>query len=263
MAMTVQEIIDLIMKEIPGERRQDTVDTLKTGNPSQTVTGIVSTFTATIEVIRKTIEIGANLIITHEPTFYNHRDLTEHLAGDKLYKYKRALLDDNGIAVWRFHDYWHQYVPDGIVKGMIEEIGFEDYSFSKYGCRFNFKEMTLEELAKYFKNKLEVPGIRMVGNPSMKCRKAVLIVGAVGGEFQLECAADSDADVFIVGETVEWQVCEYFRDSNAAGMNKALIILGHACSEEAGMKYFVQWLKPKVGGIPVMFIPAGDPLGYV
>jgi hypothetical protein len=42
-------------------------------------------------------------------------------------------------------------------------------------------------------------------------------------------------------------------------MNKALIILGHANSEEAGMKYCGTWLKQFVTKVPIKFIPAGDP----
>ena len=40
---------------------------------------------------------------------------------------------------------------------------------------------------------------------------------------------------------------------------KALIILGHANSEEAGMKYCGTWLRRLVTEVPIKFIPAGDP----
>lgn len=37
------------------------------------------------------------------------------------------------------------------------------------------------------------------------------------------------------------------------------VILGHAISEEAGMKYCGQWLKAFVKDVPIKFVPAGDP----
>ena len=55
------------MGEIPGSV-EDTIDTLKVGDPKREVTGVVTTFLATFDVLKKTKEIGANLVLTHEPT---------------------------------------------------------------------------------------------------------------------------------------------------------------------------------------------------
>ena len=43
--------------------------------------------------------------------------------------------------------------------------------------------------------------------------------------------------MLVAGETREWETVEFTRDAVAAGKRKALILLGHANSEEAGMKY--------------------------
>ena len=53
---------------------------------------------------------GFNLIITHEPTFYDHYDKTDALAaeGDPVYAAKAALIKKQGLVIWRFHDYWHR-----------------------------------------------------------------------------------------------------------------------------------------------------------
>ncbi|MEM7659336.1 MAG: NGG1p interacting factor NIF3, partial [Bacteroidota bacterium] len=71
-SMTIQEAIDAIMARIPGERRANSVDTIKSSSGEQRLRGIVTTFLATVPVIQQTIAIGANLIITHEPTYYQH-----------------------------------------------------------------------------------------------------------------------------------------------------------------------------------------------
>ena len=52
----------------------DTVDTIKAGDPATPVTGIVTTFLDTMEVLQEANRRGLNLVITHEPTFYNHPD---------------------------------------------------------------------------------------------------------------------------------------------------------------------------------------------
>src|SRR6185312_11402432 len=60
---TVGDILDLFIKEVPGGVRPNTVDTLKAGNRNIPVTGIATTMFATVEVIRKAIDLGANFII--------------------------------------------------------------------------------------------------------------------------------------------------------------------------------------------------------
>jgi putative NIF3 family GTP cyclohydrolase 1 type 2 len=70
MTRTIQNVIDLIIASVPGAPLEDSVDVFKCGDPAQKVTGIVTTFTANMHVLRKAVDLGANLIITHEPTFY-------------------------------------------------------------------------------------------------------------------------------------------------------------------------------------------------
>lgn len=86
--MTVQQVMDLILATIPGAPFAKTVDTLKSGIPSQTVTGIVSTMFATTDVIQQAIAAGANFIIVHEPTFYKHADETDWLKNDSVFRHK-------------------------------------------------------------------------------------------------------------------------------------------------------------------------------
>src|SRR5690349_17539565 len=105
MSTTIQQAIDTILEAAAVQPLPETVDTFKTGDASQQLTGIVTTFLATAKVISRAAELGANLIITHEPTFYSHLDETDWLQNDPVYAAKRSLLDQNGIAVWRFHDY--------------------------------------------------------------------------------------------------------------------------------------------------------------
>jgi hypothetical protein len=118
---TVQQIIDLIMKEgnlspIPG-----TVDTLKSGSADQVVTGIITTMFATVDVIKQAVKLNANFIIAHEPTFYNHTDNPDWVKDNSVVKQKQALLKKHGITVWRFHDYIHSLKPDAISYGAVKK----------------------------------------------------------------------------------------------------------------------------------------------
>ena len=63
----------------------------------------------------------------------------------------------------------------------------------------------------------------------------------------------------MLGETHEWELVEYAQDVISSGKKKALIILGHVTSEQAGMKYCAEWLRSFVTEVPVEFIPAPEP----
>src|SRR4051812_25506775 len=74
-AVTAQEIVDRIKKNVGVEWGADDVDTFKAGDPSTVVTGVVTTSMATLDVLQKAVQAGANLIITASPTFYSRADL--------------------------------------------------------------------------------------------------------------------------------------------------------------------------------------------
>lgn len=66
----------------------------------------------------------------------------------------------------------------------------------------------------------------------------------------------------MIGETHEWELVEYAQDTIAAGKKKALIVLGHVVSEQAGMKYCAEWLKEFIKEVPIEFIAAAEPFWW-
>ena len=263
MPTTAQQVIDLIISHIPGGALEETVDTFKCGDPSEPVRGIVTTFLATYEVIGQAIGLGANLIITHEPTFYVHLDETDWLEGDPVYEAKRRLLDENGIVVWRFHDYWHRHRPDGILTGVLRQLGWEAYADPDRRGLCVIPPLTLGELAAFVKDKLGTGGVRVIGDPLMVCRRVGLALGAGGGKGQIRRLREGDLDVLACGELNEWETAEHVRDAVQLGRRTALIVLGHAASEEPGMAYLVDWLRQRLPDVPVTHVPAGDPFRHL
>jgi putative NIF3 family GTP cyclohydrolase 1 type 2 len=104
--------------------------------------------------------------------------------------------------------------------------------------------------------------VRVVGKPDMICQRVGLLVGAIGGIPQIQVLGREGVDVLVCGESNEWDTCEYVRDAAFAGQEKALIILGHANSEELGMRWLVDWLQPRLPGIKITHIPTGDPFRF-
>jgi putative NIF3 family GTP cyclohydrolase 1 type 2 len=72
--VTAQQIVDRVKAGIGVEWGDDDVDTFKAGDPATVVTGVVTTSMATLDVLQKAVQAGANFIITASPTFYSRAD---------------------------------------------------------------------------------------------------------------------------------------------------------------------------------------------
>jgi putative NIF3 family GTP cyclohydrolase 1 type 2 len=264
MKMTIQEAIDRIIasasETIPTSHLPliKTVDTITLGDPSQIVTGIVSTFMATDEVIDRAISLNANLIISHETIFYNHLDEVDWLENSAVYEAKRRKIEDSNLVIWRFHDHMHRMQPDLILVGLIKELGWEAFSSADYPLYCQIPPIPLQELASYIKAKLRINNLRVVGNLDQMCHGIGILPGFVGKDRHIEVLNLPQVDVVICGELHEWETSEYVRDAVHLGHPKGLIITGHAESEEAGMKWLVPWLQERLPEILIEYIPTGN-----
>jgi putative NIF3 family GTP cyclohydrolase 1 type 2 len=262
-SVTAAQAIDRIVKATGAALPANTVDTIKAGDPATVVTGIVTTFTPTMDVLRKAVAAGANLIVTHEPTFYNHLDQTTLFTDDPVYKEKLAFIQEHHLVVWRFHDTWHLRRPDGIAEGFVAQAGWKAYEnpgpAGEAGFFFILPQTTVLALAKDLQRRFHARSIRVVGDPGLRITKVAYRPGASGEAKQVTALERDDVEVLVAGEASEWETVEYVRDAQLQGRKKALILLGHLTSEEAGMDYCAQWLRPLFPGLPIQFIPATEP----
>jgi putative NIF3 family GTP cyclohydrolase 1 type 2 len=47
------------------------------------------------------------------------------------------------------------------------------------------------------------------------------------------------------------------------GFKKGLIVIGHAASEEPGMRLIIPWLQERLPGVSIQFVPTGNPFQYL
>jgi putative NIF3 family GTP cyclohydrolase 1 type 2 len=256
---TARDVVALIQKQVGVPWRTETVDTFKAGSPDTPVTGIATTFMATMDVLERAAASGKNLIITHEPVFYNHLDQTKDFKGDAVLADKQAFIEKHGLIIWRFHDHWHMRKPDGILVGVTASLGWQKFRRSERPPLYVVPETTVERMAADVRDRLKIRTLRVVGDPRLKVTKAGIAAGASGPEMHLAMLRRDDVEVLLIGEVPEWETISYVRDAAAQGKHKALILMGHVPSEEPGMDECASWLKTFVKDVPVEFIPAGEP----
>jgi len=229
-------------------------DTFKAGRPEAEVRGIATSGMSTFDVLRRAAKDGKNLVITHEPTFYNDRDVTTTLLSDPVYQAKQRFIAEHSLVVWRFHDHAHAMRPDPLVTGSARALGWTQYASAADPRLYVLPETTLGELAAAVAKKLNDRGIRIVGDPAMKVTRVVL-----GPGYGIP-ALSAAVDVSIGGEISEsGSNAEYVLDAIAAGRPKAMIALGHMMSEDHGMQEVADWLRTFLSSVPIAFIPAGEP----
>jgi len=257
---TAREVVAAIQEHIGIPWQKETVDTFKAGNPDTPVTGIAVTMMATMDVLQRAAANGQNLVITHEPTFYNHLDRPDGIdESDAVWKEKRAFLLNHGMVVWRFHDHWHRRKPDGILAGMVHAMGWEKYQQEENPYLFTMPERTLAALAAEVAKKLGSPVVRVVGERGMKVTRIAFSPGSAGFVRETHALEMDNVEVLLVGETREWETVEYAADAVSEGKRKALIVIGHVPSEQAGMEECARWLKMFVKDVPIEFVPAKQP----
>lgn len=266
--MKVKEVVDAILNACAIERITHTCDQLITGDWEAEVTGIATTFMATADVIRQAAERGANLIITHEPTFFTHDDGRGWLQDDEVYRRKLALITGTGVNIWRFHDHIHSMNPDLIFAGVERDLGWHGCADPNDRFLYTIPATTVPALASLLKERLEIDTVRVIGDANAPVTKVGLLIG--GGSLGLgsdtmpmELMRSRDLDVIVAGEILEWTLSAYVRDAAQLGLKKAVIVAGHNRTEEAGMKHLPEWLSSFLPGVPVFFVEAGDPYQYM
>ena len=235
---------------------ENTVDKFKLGDHEREVTKVALCFIATPNLIRQAAEWGAEMIITHEPTYYDHLD---NMTDYKFAKMKKQLLEDNNLILFRYHD--HPHTVDGrdlFSEGFIDSIGWEGKFEDPLTFVFDTPKSPREMVAE-MEERLDVHHFRVAGELDRPSKKVALLLGARGGEWR-EFLLSEDVDVAIGGEVCEWAFCEGARDATELGIPKTAIAMGHCASERDGMKYITKLICEKFAdsGIEFKYIECGE-----
>lgn len=257
-AFEIMEDLFSLANPLWGDR---TCDTLKAGDPDREVSKVAVSMFATVEVVRNAREWGAQLLIVHEPTYYNHWD--DHTE-DPFEVEKRRFVENSGLTVYRFHDHPHSTDPDIITTGEILYLGL-DCTVEKTDV-FDLTRlrlaapMTPRQLAKYIEDTLGIAHVRIAGGADMPCTCVSLMVGTPGG-LERELLREG-TEIIVTGEICEWSLGERVRDAAQLGHRKALLVLGHIGSERDGMKYTARILKERQPHLDVRYFECGEVYTY-
>src|SRR5215467_3886516 len=261
-ALTAQEVVDRIKAHVGIAWMAQTRDTFKSGDPQTPLTGIAVTMMATMNVLERAAANGQNLIITHEPTFFDDPDKAETVPQgeqDPVLAEKRRFIDEHHLVIWRFHDHQHRMQLDQVEQGNARKLGWERYRDPANQYLFTLPATTVQKLADEVKQKFGAAAVRVVGDRGLKVTRVGLSPGLGGAQKEMAAVEVPELHVVLVGETREWETVEYVADAVSQGRHKALIVLSHVPSEQSGAEECARWLKTLVNEVPIEFVATPDP----
>ena len=263
--LTARQVIERIQAQVGVPWQKSTVDTIKSGDPDTKVTGIATTMMATLDVLQRASAEGKNMVITHEPTFYSHLDGVaefekEH---DAVWAAKEAFIREHHMVVFRFHDHWHAHRPDGVLTGVTRVLGWQKYQSAAEPSLYTIPATTVRDLAAEIEKKFAIRTLRVIGDSKMNVTRVGLLPGAAGFGAHRQWLQRDQVEVLVIGEVPEWETIEYVTDAVTEGRHKALILMGHIPSEQAGMEDCAGWLNGFISEVPVGFVAAKEPFWQV
>jgi putative NIF3 family GTP cyclohydrolase 1 type 2 len=268
--LVTQDVMDRIrMKFGPAWKSSDV---LASGASDAPVTGIVVSYSPTLEVLEQAVKSGRNMIVSLEPPYWSRPSPSggpakeEERNADPTYVHKMDFIERNQIKVFRVRDSWTSREEDGQLLGLAKALGWEKFHKSKPGLAawtadnnvFTLPSQTFGVLAADMKKRLKARAVRCIGEPSFRVSNAVLTHGYITVK-DLEKALTNAADVVVCGEPCEWEAGPYFMDLIASGQKKGMVILGNEVSSEPGCGELAAWLSSFITEVPVEWIPAGEP----
>jgi len=236
---------------------EDTVDRIILGDPEAEIRRVAVTWISSFDALRWAVARGADMLITHEPTFWRHRDELE-MIGDKyaLGPRKRKFIEDNGIVVLRNHDVWDRMPQIGIPWAWARFLGFGEnpaaVSDNRYQHRYDIEPVRLDDLALRIAGKtaaLGEPAVQVIGDGGRKVSKVGVGTGClcdIGVFRAMGC------DVSIVTDDGS---CYWSGIQHAAEDGHPVVRVNHGTSEEPGMVTLTKYTNDHFPGLTAEHLP--------
>jgi len=256
--MTVRDFDEFLIGLDPEARGESSPDGLKWGDLDTEVRAVVTTWMASMNVLRRAAERKVNLIITHEPTFWYHGtpvnpELAQCERDELDIAFKTEFLDAHGMAVLRAHNNWDTYPEYGIEACLRDVLGLGEpvERIEKFHGLFEIEPRPLGELARGYGRALGLPTVRVAGDLDQPVWRFGLAYGASSGTARYYRLRQAGADAIVCGEAGEWPAIR-----PALDMGLGVIELGHQATEEFGMAGLARLLRERFPKVPITHLPA-------
>ncbi|HOX39547.1 MAG TPA: Nif3-like dinuclear metal center hexameric protein [Candidatus Brocadiia bacterium] len=234
---TTTDIREYLLSNSPWVNRDKTVDTVKIGDPSKPIAKAGVCWYSAFKTIRAAHEAGCQLLICHEPTFWEHAAPEQHWRNEEPGLTKRKFLEQTGMVILRAHDSWDNWPDIGIRDSWAAGLGLtnrvREGTSLRWHAMYRVPNQTLRQFAQYVADRIAPLGedsVQVIGDPDMIVSKPALGVGCAVPDKEM---VDFGADVLIMcyDGASYWSTRE-----RIAEMGVGVITVEHGTSEMWGME---------------------------
>lgn len=256
--MTAQQISEALHALWPHCDPSKTVDRVIAGDPQREAKGVAVCWMPYSSTLREAAERGANIVVAHEPTFFDHFELRNqpgHPRMERAKDQKLRLIDELGITILRCHDVWDAIPEVGTPFMWGPYLGLQKLVASqRYLHVYEIPETTALAFTQAIATRTAKAGqstLEFYGDPDRVITKVGIGTGCCSEAMALY---DLGADLAVSVDDIAraWIVGEYCNDSG-----DPLIVVNHGVSEDCAMESLKDAVQNMIPGIPVFRIVQG------
>ena len=247
---TAQDLLDYLLSlaHVPGTK----VDKIIFGSPDNQIKKIGTCWISSLANLKKAYDLGVNVLVTHEPTFYTHIEFDEHThfsyarkennyaKGENQYwemiEKKKAWILEHDMTVVRCHDVMDRVKGFSMSCSLGKILGYEEFDpniddlmykvyIIKPDSAYNVTVNIAKKLAGY-----NLSGVQFYGDGDRIVQRIGIGTGCYCDPL---IAMEYSADYYLaINDSIStWVQTAY---SNDTGLPMGVI--DHGVSEEAGMR---------------------------
>lgn len=236
-----------------------TVDKIILGDPNKEIHRVLVTWISSFHAIRTAVEQHFDMIITHEPTFWNHNNEQEEMDKGELGLAKKKYILESGLVILRCHDVWDKMPEIGIPWAWARFLGLgktpKAIDRSETQHRYDIGPVTLDVLAGMIAEKTAIlgePFIQVIGNSHQIVSKVGI---GTGCGCDIATFQKMGCDVSIVCDDGS---CYWSNISRATDGNHPVLRVNHGTSEEPGMVTLTEYVNTHFSEVNAVHIPHGS-----
>lgn len=256
--MTARQLNERLRSLVEDLDLEATVDRVVAGDPNRDVTGVAVCWMPYRAALQEAHSQGANVVVAHEPTFYDHFELQNapgHPRLEEAKEQKARLIDELGLTVIRCHDVWDAMPQIGVPFEWGRFLGLGEMIRSKrYLNLYLVEQKPAIEWAAAIAKRTAQAGqgtVEFYGDPERAVGSIGVGTGCYSEALEMyEYGADLAVTVDDIARS--WIVGEYCND-----VGNPLVVVNHGVSEACAMDALAATIRELAPEIPVRVLPQG------
>ena len=240
--MTTNEMLAHLIDRSPWVDPARTVDTVKFGDGDKAVETVAVCWYPSLANLRQAVQLGCDLLLTHEPTWWDHFDRPGGWRTEGPGLEKTRLLEESEMVVARLHDTWDNWPEIGIRDSLAQGLGLSRFvgeDPTRWHATYEVPEQSLCDFARYIAQKVRPLGedsVQVIGDPEMTVKRPSIGVGC-GGPHEDMIALGSDVLIMCFDGASYWSARERFAEQGVG-----VITLEHGTTEMWGIESLARYI---------------------